>query len=411
MSYAEILAGTSKISINPIHNGLKVQLGGYGERQGKPALGTHDETWAKILALKNNEDYLFLITLDICHVPWTLVEHTVKKAELTYLNQNNVIMMASHTHAGLEGMSIDERNIINNPNIGIFDAEVLDYVSSQLAKGIQESVKKLYPVNFSAGKIETKGLNKNRRHDELPTDPYLTVLRLDKGNKPWVIFVNFTAHETIMSPNEMFLSAGYPGIIQRTVETFFPETICMFSNGAEGDVAPAGYTGSSAWESMENYGLSLAKHVVDIVKDLKPEPITVFKHNVLWGELPQKQVAPDFVKIAGKEYNVSEQMVTAMINQLFPSTAPFHLLQINDYALVTFPGEPITEIGMNVKQKLKEQGIRYPVVTSLTNDLIGYILTEKEYYQSGYEVTASFYGPTLGDTVISIINELIQKSK
>lgn len=411
MSNAEIYAGISKVSINPINEGLKVQLGGYGERQGKPALGIHDGTWAKILTLKNGEEYLFIITLDICHVPWSLVEHTIRKTELSFVNQDNILMMASHTHAGLEGMSMDERNIVNNPNIGIFDEQVLQYVSSQIAKGIQESAKNLSPVTFSAGRIETKGLNKNRRNNELPTDPYLTVLRFDKENKPWVIFVNFTAHETIMTPNEMLLSAGYPGIIQRTVETFYPGTTCMFSNGAEGDVAPSGYKGSSAWESMENYGLNLAKLVIDICVDLKPEPISILKHDVLWKELPPKTIAPDFFKIAGDEYNVSEEMVNTMINQLFPSKAPFHYIQINDCAIITFPGEPITEIGMEAKRKLEYKGIKIPVVTSLTNDLIGYILSEKEYQKSGYEVTASFYGPKLGEIVISTVNELIQRNK
>ncbi len=408
MSYAEIMAGISTVSINPIREGLKVQLGGYGERQGKPALGIHDETWAKILTIKNEEKYLFLITLDICHIPWSLVEHTVQKTNLPYINHDNVIMMASHTHAGLEGMSIDERNIVNNPNIGIFDEQVLAFVSSQIAKGIEESSKNLFPVTFSAGRIETKGLNKNRRHKELPTDPYITVLRFDRNNQPWVIFVNFTAHETIMTPNEMYLSAGYPGIIQRTIETFYPGSTCMFSNGAEGDVAPAGYNGTSAWESMENYGLSLAKLTIDVIKDLKPEPITKFEHFTVWKDLPPKQIAPDFFKIAGDEYNVSEEMVTAMINQLFPSKAPFHLIRINDCAILTFPGEPITEIGLNVKQKMIDRSIKIPVVTSLTNDLIGYILTEKEYHQSGYEVTASFYGPKLGETILSIADELIK---
>ncbi len=410
MIFAEVYAGISKVTINPIKHGLKVQLGGYGERQGKPALGTHDETWAKILTLKNEGKYLFLITLDICHVPWSLVEHTVKKTHLPFINNDNIVIMASHTHAGLEGMSLDERNIVNNPNIGIFDAQVLEYISSQLSKGIQESARNLFPVTFSSGRIETKGFNKNRRDENLPTDPYLSVLRFDKDNKPWVVFVNFTAHETIMTPNEMLLSAGYPGIIQRTVEIFYPGVTCMFSNGAEGDVAPAGYQGSSSWESMENYGLSLARIVIDIIKDLKPEPIKIFKHNVLWKDLPGKQVAPDFFKIAGDEYNVSEEIVNAMINQLFPSKASFHLIQINDCGIVTFPGEPITEIGMNVKQKLINHGIKTPIVTSLTNDLIGYILTEKEYNKSGYEVTASFYGPELCKIILSTIDELIQNS-
>jgi len=412
MSHADIYAGISKISINPIPHGLSVQLGGYGERQGKPALGTHDETYAKVLALKNeSNEYLFLVTVDICHLPWSLVEHSVKKASLPYVTTDNIIMMASHTHAGLEGMSLDERNIIQNPNIGIFDEKVLDFVSTQIAKAIQDSIKNLSPVTFASGRVETKGLNRNRRNSELPTDPYLSILRFDKEDKPWVIFVNFTAHETIMTPKEMYLSAGYPGIIQRTVETFIPDTVCMFSNGAEGDVAPFGYHGDSAWEAMENYGLTLSKIVIDLIGQMKPEPITNFKHHVLWKELPPTQVAPDFVKIAGDEYNVSEEMASAMVRQLFPQKAPFHILMINDSTIITFPGEPITEIGMAVKQQLIKKGIKTPIVTSLTNDLIGYILTEKEYHLSGYEVTASFYGPKLGDVVLNTAFELIEKIK
>ncbi len=40
--------------------------------------------------------------------------------------------------------------------------------------------------------------------------------------------------------------------------------------------------------------------------------------------------------------------------------------------------------------------MRYPAVAPLTNDLVGYILTEEEYRRGGYETTTSFYGPTLG---------------
>ncbi|MCX8064790.1 MAG: neutral/alkaline non-lysosomal ceramidase N-terminal domain-containing protein [Candidatus Hydrogenedentes bacterium] len=408
---SEILAGSSKISINPFPQGLNVQLGGYGERAGKPAEGVHDTTYAKALVLHDpyKNQYLFIITADICHIPWSVVKHTVAKAKLPYLNEDNLVIMASHTHAGLEGMSLDERNILQNQHIGIFDPKMLEFITSQLAILIKDSLKELHPVTFSSKAVEVVGLNKNRRNDKKPVDSTLNILRFDRNGAPWVIFVNYTAHETIMTPKEMLLSAGYPGIIQRIVEAFYPGSTCMFSNGAEGDVAPAGYSGSSAWEKMENYGIALSKVTLEALESMSTNPITSFNHEVLWVELPPKELAPDFLKIAGDEYRVPEEVARSVISQLFPDKAPIHGIRINSSAIITFPGEPISAIGLAVKQRMREKNIEHPVVVSLTNDLIGYILTEEEYSNSGYEVTASFYGSQLGALITQSAYTLIDK--
>ncbi len=410
-TYAEILVGSAKIPIDPFTSGLKVQLGGYGDRAGKPAEGVHDTTYAKVLILYQSRanEYLFIITMDVCHIPWSVVTNTIKKTNLPFLNEDNLIIMASHTHAGLEGMSMDERNILGNPHIGIFDPQMLDFVSSKLAELIKNGLRELYPVSFSSKTIEVKGLNKNRRNENSPTDTTLNILRFDRDGNPWIIFVNFTAHETIMTPNEMLLSAGYPGIIQRTIETFYPGTTCMFSNGAEGDVAPTGYFGASAWEKMENYGLTLAKVIIDNLLLMNSKTIEKFQHEVLWVQLPEKTFSPDFFKIAGDEYQVSEDTAKEILAKLFPDKAPMHAIRINDSAIITFPGEPITAIGLSVKDRLKSKGINCPILTSLTNDLIGYILTEDEYNKSGYEVTVSFYGPKLGELITNSAYQLVDR--
>jgi len=95
---------------------------------------------------------------------------------------------------------------------------------------------------------------------------------------------------------------------------------------------------------------------------------------------------------------------------LFPSRAPLYALRVNDFLMVTFPGEPISEIGLAVKQTLREAGIRFPAVAALTNDLIGYILTKEEYAQSGYEVTASFYGDGLGELMLQNAQALAREA-
>ena len=56
-----------------------------------------------------------------------------------------------------------------------------------------------------------------------------------------------------------------------------------------------------------------------------------------------------------------------------------------------------------------DKGVKHPVVMALTSEHIGYILTPEEYAKSGYEVTASFYGPTLGPTLLAGAKELASK--
>ncbi|HOH29431.1 MAG TPA: hypothetical protein PLC40_07140, partial [Candidatus Hydrogenedentes bacterium] len=95
-----------------------------------------------------------------------------------------------------------------------------------------------------------------------------------------------------------------------------------------------------------------------------------------------------------------------LLQVMFPDTAPLYVLRINDFAMVTFPGEPICVIGTATKDALRAAGIKHPCVASLTTDAIGYILTAEEYARSGYEVTASFYGDGLGALLLEEARKL-----
>ena len=126
-----------------------------------------------------------------------------------------------------------------------------------------------------------------------------------------------------------------------------------------------------------------------------------------WVDLPKRKPAPEFMKIAGDEYAVNEEQLAMLLGAMFPDSAPLYALRVDGFLLLTFPGEPITAIGLAAKERLREKGVPFPAVAALTNDLIGYILTEDEYHQSGYEVTASFYGPNLGACILDGVNTFI----
>lgn len=400
---AEFLAGTARASITPLEAGIPTQLGGYGARNGAPATGIHDTIYAKVLVMQSGGTMAALVGLDICTTPRSLVEETIAKAAIPGLTFDNVLMSASHDHAGLEGMSMDRNNVLGNPHIGIFSEEVLQFVSERVAGALQEAVKNLEPVTAGAGVAALRGMNRNRRHEGAPTDEDMTVLRLDRADgSPLAVVVNYTAHGTIMTEDIMEISGGWAGVMQRTLEDLVGHDVtCVYTNGSEGDVAPRGYTGGSRFEMAEQYGRRVALAASRLTDAIHTGPVSDFAIMKRLVALPPKSPAPDFLKIAGEEYQVDAAQLELALETLFPSETPIYGLRINDFHLVTVPGEPITAIGLAIKQALRTGGSSHPVVVSTTNDHIGYILTREEYHLSGYEVTASFYGDTLGEAFLA----------
>ncbi len=400
-SAAPLKAGVARVSINPMEEKIPTQLGGYGARDGKPAQGTLDTIYGKIILFDSGGEKSALISMDVCSVPICVAEETLKKAAIESLTLDHVLVIASHSHAGLEGASLDRRNVANNPHIGIFSEEVLNFVTDRLASGLKQANEALQPVKAASGSLDLPNMNRNRRHSKC-VDPQATVLRLDKADgSPYAVFVNYTAHGTFVDEGDMLVSSEWAGSMQRTVEDILGGgAICLYANGAEGDISPQGRSGGSHYEQAWNYGRQVGLAVGRLAKDLQTESISRFAVGCDWVNLPTRQGAPDFVKIAGAEYHVTQEQLDQMVKVLFPEKAPLYALRVNGFEMVTFPGEPICELGTAVKDALRTAGVGHPCVAALTTDAIGYILTKEEYHKSGYEVTASFYGDGLGQLML-----------
>lgn len=401
-------AGKARVSITPMEEKIPTQLGGYGARKGKPAEGIHDTLYAKILLLEWEQERFALITVDACSVPIGLTREIVKHSGVKGLMDEHVMLAASHGHAGLEGFALDRRNVFDNPHIGIFSEAMLDFVVHRISRGLQEAEKVLQPVRAASGVVRLPNMNRNRRGDAF-VDPDMTVLRLDTlSGCPYVVLVNYTAHGTIMTEHEMLISGGWQGNMQRTVEALMGSDVtCMYTNGAEGDISPVGAQGRSRWEMAGDYGLRTGIIAARLAETLTSVPVSCFSWGCEWCKLPDKKAAPDFLKIAGDEYHITAEQIGGLLNTLFPQQAPLYMMRINDFAMITFPGEPVCQLGLALKKEMREAGLTFPCVASVTSEYIGYILTPEGYRKSGYEVTASFYGESLGPVLMDTANYLI----
>ena len=406
-SAVPVRMGVAQASINPMEAGIPTQLGGYGAREARPAEATLDTIYGKVLLIERAGTKSALITVDTCSVPISVAEMTLNKAGIDGLTIDRLLIAASHTHTGLEGFALDPRNIAQNKNIGIFSEPMLNFVTDRLASALKEADAALQPVKAGSSQVDLPGMNRNRRGSPF-VDPQMTVLRIDKADgSPYAVLVNYTAHGTFVDDSEMMVSGEWAGSMQRTVEDMVGDgVICLYTNGAEGDQSPVGGAGGSNYERAWNYGRKVGIAAARLADAIETTDVSSCAVQSVWVSLPPRRPSPDFQKIAGQEYKVTQEELEQMIQVLFAEKAPVYALRVNEFQMMTFPGEPICEIGLAVKEALRDAGIANPCVASLTTDHIGYILTEEEYNKSGYEATASFYGDGLGQLMVEEVCKL-----
>src|SRR5205823_185024 len=129
--------------------------------------------------------------------------------------KQQIMLLASHSHTSIEMNAINPANTFQVPQLGIYSPRVLDFVLERLVRVIREAERQLAPVSVGTSSISIEGWNRNRRGGPV-TDKELTVTRIDLAQgKPLAALVNFTAHPTFMSGEDMLFSGDWPGHLQR----------------------------------------------------------------------------------------------------------------------------------------------------------------------------------------------------
>ncbi|HVU89558.1 MAG TPA: neutral/alkaline non-lysosomal ceramidase N-terminal domain-containing protein [Pirellulales bacterium] len=400
---AELKAGVARVDLTPPLE-LNVPLGGYGERMNRPAQGVHDRIFAKALIVSDGPRKFAIVTIDIVGLPPTLKPELIERLAGDWAT-GQVMLLPSHSHTSVEMNAINPRNTFQVPQIGIYNARVHEFVLSRLVEVIRQAERQLVGVSVGTTTKSIEGWNRNRRGGTV-TDNDLTVTRIDTADgKPLAVLINYTAHPTFMNEQDMLFSGDWPGHLQRTVESLVGEGVtAMYYNGAEGDQAPVGRpdAGTSRWERAERYGRDLGIVAWKQWQETKTSPDVSFSYHSHSIALPERTWHPDFMKTGGAEYGLSEKLFKEMLPVLFPDKVDSISLRLGELLIVGIPGEMAASLGMKIKSEAgRITGATNPVIGGLADQWISYMLPTEEYRRGGYESSVSFYGETLGDTIVN----------
>ncbi|MEP6755943.1 MAG: neutral/alkaline non-lysosomal ceramidase N-terminal domain-containing protein [Chthonomonadales bacterium] len=412
VAHADLLAGAARTSITPDQKLFQYQLGGYvaKERTGHNSTGVHDTCYARALVLANGSTRVAIVSLDLCFMPANVKTAVLQRIGASKVPADCVFLSATHTHSAPDPLALHSGNTGKAGDLSTFNPKLLDWMADQIGAAINEAASKLQPAKAGSAQRGGIGLNRNRRGEKI-TDDEMTALRIvDATNKPIACMVNYAAHPVYFGANMMEVSGDWSGSFARVLEAKEPGSVALFLNGAEGDASANGSDDGMPAEKIVTFATKLGQAATSLLNSITPESdvaISGWTHTV---QLPPRKPHPFFL-LAGAAMRATPAQVKELVDHSMPTTCELSFVRIGNLTLMGFPGEPTAPVGLAAKAMARDAGIKNPAVVALTNGWLGYLVTAEQYKAGKYEPTMSFYGETIGATMLEGVKVGILKSK
>ncbi|UCH33604.1 MAG: neutral/alkaline non-lysosomal ceramidase N-terminal domain-containing protein [Armatimonadota bacterium] len=393
---AGLRAGVASCDVTPP---IGCNMWGYSAREGV-AEQVHDPLMAKVLALGTDEGSLAIVTLDLgrCFDP-DLREIIEKRAAASGID--NVIIVASHTHQGPD-METREWPSADSP--------WQDAAASKVADAVAEAAANMQPavIGFGVGEVDLAHNRRlvmpdgsvrmfwrnDKREPTSPVDKTVRVLRVDATDGGHIaLLVNYACHSVVLGPDNLMLSADYPGAMRRAVESKWGGQ-CLFAQGACGDINPymdKTPLNQNGVEEMEKMGQALGAEVLRVATGVQTAPLTqdavtfsrrVFELESRW-EFSEAAIQALLKKYEAYVERMGEDRVRAYVERMAKgASVPATVAVLGDrYALCGFPGEFFVEHQLELTR-------RSPLAATMffgyADGMAGYFPTIQAAVEGGY---------------------------
>lgn len=196
--------------------------------------------------------------------------------------------------------------------------------------------------------------------------------------------LNFTAHPvvTMLLPP---VSSDFPGAASLTFEKEFPKSICLFTNGAAGNVNSVFVTTSH--DDAHKLGEKLAQAAIEDIKRNDPRsfvqsPRIQSMSNTVQLDARGCPPVADAKKLTEQNPSAANLRLLRLAHKLAndPLRAELQAMSVGGVKWISFPGEPFVETGL----ALKKSGASF--VVGYANGYLGYFPIRRSYDEGGYEV-------------------------
>jgi len=380
-----------------------------------------------------------ICTIDIIGVEKDLTQRVRQRVtEACGIAGDHIMIATSHTHCAPAAIR----------SLGMTcDPDYMAALEDAMVNTLVDAASRLEPVTLGLG-CGSAAFNINRRPlavvpGEDPANMALNyggvvdrrarLLRIDKsGGSPLAVLFHYSCHPTAKGGGQGKISPDYPGIARRRIEEKL-NCHALFMPGCFGNIRPGlmnpetGGFADATDEQLDACGHELGNAVMHAAQYTRTFEANGIKANLLDIDMQFEAPLPmDELKImaAGNSTTTNPLLsapwakhVIELIEQNAMPTSESSQMQamrIGPLQCITIPGECVQEIGHDIEKTIAPKLDCDDVwAMGYTNDMLGYITTQRHKIEGGYEPNAyvyfgrpaRFHGEQ--DTIVSAAKSLV----
>ena len=393
-------AGWAKASIVPA---IGTPLAGYGDRQGKPSTGVHDEIFVRALALSEADDTVVIVGSDMLIVPNNVADIARADASaVTSLTPNDILFNASHTHCGPGAWG---PGFTGKAFSGNYDEEVMSKIGHAFGEAIIAAYNALEPAEIAHGTIDAPEHIRNRVRDA-GTDNQLKYLVAKQSDGDMCYLASYSAHPTVLGGGVMEFSADYPGYLYRYVEAQTGK-FAMYLGGAVGSMGPKPGVEGTPFDRAQAMGEDLAKKILADASNAKFTNRAEIASVGFPFKTPSLQMCP-----TGRTWRLSPFLIPMLG---VDNIAWVQGVRVGDMFFYGTPCDMSGEIAVDMKQWAKSKNVDLWVL-SFCGDYIGYVSPQRYYLTADpngdeqYEMyLMSWFGPNQEPFFTETMQHMVDK--
>lgn len=371
----------------------------------QPSEGLHDPLMARAVLLDDGEAKLAIVSCDLIgFAPATVAEMRRRIAARSDIPASNILICCTHTHSGPASMPF-------RGALGHVDRGWLEQAQDAIVDLVAGLPRALAPAQVGYGSAQVAGIGYNRQDEMHPIDEELYAVAIDGDDGSAIAtLVHYATHAVVLGPSNLAYSGDFPGEVARQLQAL-RGGIGLYLQGACGDVDPLVYRergwGSGAFEDVWWIGRRLAGEAARILSDaprvdevhlrvqskviavpLDPPPSSEGLAALIADFEAERERAHAEARLVDEQVALAmlswaEELKEALEVGAVPQTVPAELFaaRIGDLCLVGVPFEAYSDIGLEIKARLKPLPA---LCVGYANGLIGYCPTRWAKDQGGY---------------------------
>eukprot|EP00053_Salpingoeca_punica_P013748 m.124504 g.124504 ORF g.124504 m.124504 type:complete len:479 (-) comp16294_c0_seq1:2080-3516(-) len=388
-----------------------------------PSVGVLNPIHAKALVLQENDGLFAMVSIDAIGADGTLRQMSLERivAAGVPLPDAHFTVHGSHSHSGPGAIS---PNFLWQmaPATDLLVPEVQEKMAADIAQAVVTAYYGLQDAVLGAGSGQLFNVTTNRRAGISPylkpdsVDTNLGIIRVDTPDgKPIATVWNFAMHGVCWGPEQMMFSSDIMGGVSDYVESSVGG-VALFINGDAGDIDPKPQMcqGKPQYAGASIIGTKIAQ-VRSSIQTSDQVVLQGFSQVVPFGKTNLNYTLQRFNNCStGGPMDICTICrilhcdVNLHLNSAWMEENPvFSALRLSVTSgsttvhtlLVTMPGEPLFELGNQVRNDSKALGFDVVLLAGYSNGHMGYFATPDEYDVGGYESQLTLWGIQTSDLV------------